>query len=948
MADKGNKKPNIGKGGDGNVPDALKNLDSKRMQNSQNQRNSSSNPNSESINEEEKQGTGKSSGGSPLSGKGMPGMPKIPGMPGGTGSLGGGANLEDMEDAAAKVQKAKKVAKVLKFIGPAIPYILCIFAAIFIIAVVMSQIYIIKQKVANALAAVSIGAQKFENFVTGQGWQTEEEEFFIHLEEEYEQFQRESTNLGSDDIDIPLIASTVHYSKMSDNDIWDGDSNEKESELGSSDDSYKDDSNLFSAFVENENVKSFYKVANTKLGTYRTLLPGARGLIGHMVNTTIGVKTVCINDALQAWKDFFSDLVLNYDSLNGLSRHVSDSVDVKYEVYDQDVKQVFQSLISEIINFTKLGQLLKIKDKVETAIAFANQGQSYTEWAMVNAFYELNDFISFFTGDYHDEKLVGNKLSYYDNLKSDEKLYDDNGNEISEAKSVYELVDQLTGKADKYESGEPYTEKYDENDPNEVPHCMEIFEIKVPIVIRKVDYQSYYRYLVNAYIPATYFHGKTEGVDYNFIEIVQIANEMFDQKEMYEYLFDDVEDLTIAGCGYSYGSDSTIDIDSSMISNLYVNVLGYNESSRKSTNIAETVSLRDYVIGVVYREVGATTSDNEEYLKSFIVAVKSYTLGRPTTMGDGISKGDDGKYYIAMRNNTNDQVYCSITKGCMDAPSNKKAAPSSSLISFLGKLYDEVYNDFLYSSTYKTFVGSYRDKSSTCTGAGLTGACYGQKDAKSLGEKGQNYKSILGFFYTDPIGIADVSTGSFSTAVKQCISSGLELGSNGFYKRTSAPVSSDKYFNSPYVSDSNIGQCVWYVKGRAQEIVDNLVTDPSKKSTAMNAIRNTYGNGNQWYATTLTSVFGSSKDANQPRVGAIGVYDWVSPNSDGHKYGHAVIVEDVSGDSVTISEGWNSCDPWSSSWSCVGWHMKTLSKSQMSNLGRPDYYKFIGYVYLLD
>jgi hypothetical protein len=149
-----------------------------------------------------------------------------------------------------------------------------------------------------------------------------------------------------------------------------------------------------------------------------------------------------------------------------------------------------------------------------------------------------------------------------------------------------------------------------------------------------------------------------------------------------------------------------------MIANIYVNVLKYGERSRKSTNIAETVPLKDYVIGVAYRALGASVSDNEEYLKANIIAIKSYTLGRPITMGDGIKQVGD-KYYINMRNSTNDQVYCSLTKGCMDAiDGNRKPAPSQALIDYLGRLYDEVADKFLYDSQAENFVGSFRNKAS--------------------------------------------------------------------------------------------------------------------------------------------------------------------------------------------------------------------------------------------
>lgn len=177
---------------------------------------------------------------------------------------------------------------------------------------------------------------------------------------------------------------------------------------------------------------------------------------------------------------------------------------------------------------------------------------------------------------------------------------------------------------------------------------------------------------------------------------------------------------------------------------------------------------------------------------------------------------------------------------------------------------------------------------------------------------------------------------------------GLQLGTNGYQIRVSAPTQDNPYFNYPYVG-TNIGQCVWYVKGRATEIIANAQTTEEKKQKALQTMKTMYGNGNQWFSEHLTSVFGSSQDYSQPRPGAIAVYDWTSPDEKGNNYGHSIIVEKVEGNTVYISEGWNSCNGayGEDSWDCVGFSYHSLTVEQMKNLGKSKY-KFIGYVYLLD
>jgi surface antigen len=230
-------------------------------------------------------------------------------------------------------------------------------------------------------------------------------------------------------------------------------------------------------------------------------------------------------------------------------------------------------------------------------------------------------------------------------------------------------------------------------------------------------------------------------------------------------------------------------------------------------------------------------------------------------------------------------------------------------------------------------------------------------DSHEMGDAGRDYLDILGNFYSQPIGLVDITTGKFSISVKQCMSSGLKLGTDGYYMRTTIPEENNIYFNAPYTLDSSRGQCVWYVKGRAQEIIANSIADADKKEKAKNAITPFMANGNGWYSPELTKVFGSSQDYKLPKAGAIAVYDWTDAeclsywqsrgsNTCVQKYGHALIVESVDGDNVSISQGWTRCSTGSPAWSCVNFSYTTHPISYMKDLGGG--YKFIGYIYLLN
>lgn len=844
------------------------------------------------------------------------GLGKIPSGSGGSDKSGGSGESKDEEEVSAStrtIEDGKKALNVIKVVSPFLPIIGGALVTLLVVVMVVAEIMAVRDQIVGVIGAVGDTGQKLHNFVSGNGWNTESELFFVNLKFANEKYGSES----GVNLDIPLVAATIHYSKVTDISNWDGDEGEHNDDVGTDQDNYSDsqDSGIGAAIVETYQTWSYYKVANAKLGSWTTFIPGGRGILGHLVSSELTTKKECFSNISQvysAWDDFLSKIFYQPDWKD-------------YAAAYNTTPEAVAAFVSSIITFPKT--INEIKDFYENLIAFNMQGQSYTEWWQANIVYEMKELVEYLTGNMNDEKLKSYPSSYYNGLE---------GKETSLFRDLFSIVEESLKSIASFKIDLKNMCGY----------------VTVPDIKYSIDYKGYYRYLVDVYIPITYFRNEKLGEDYTYLEVINIANMIFDQKYLYEYLVGEDNQL-YSGCNYSYtgSSSQTVTVNKNMIDNLYVNVMSGNCSSANScTSVEETVSLKDYVIGVVYREIGASTSDNEDYLKANIIAAKSYTVGRRAASESG------GKYYIKMLNSTNDQVYCSITKGCSGASSNAKPAPSAALISYLGRLYDEVYNSFLYNSSTSNFTGSYRAKESQCIK--YVGACLGQVESKSLALSGKNYQAILGYFYMDPIGIVDISTGDFNIGVMQCISPGLKLGTDGYYIRTTTPTAADTYFNQPYVSDSNRGQCVWYVKGRAQEIVANSISDSSKKETAKNTLMGMTGNGNQWYSSRLTSVFGSSQSYTQPKAGSIAVYDWTDSRCQSYwaargqtgcpeKYGHSLIVESVNGDSVTISEGYTSCSTGSPSWSCVKFNTTTYSISEMDDLGGRGYI-FIGYIYLLD
>lgn len=180
----------------------------------------------------------------------------------------------------------------------------------------------------------------------------------------------------------------------------------------------------------------------------------------------------------------------------------------------------------------------------------------------------------------------------------------------------------------------------------------------------------------------------------------------------------------------------------------------------------------------------------------------------------------------------------------------------------------------------------------------------------------------------------------------------VPYGNNGWTIRTIAPTKSDSAFVQSTSAANNTGQCVWYARGRAIEIVNELnssgkITD-EQAGKIVSLLVKAYGNGGEIYDNAKL-VFNSSDDITKPKSGSYIVW-----KKSGH-WGHVAIVEDVTDTTITLTEGWStgggnlSCND---DWSCVvfdGPNTYNLNDFY-ENYGahRDGTYQFAGYVYFLE
>ena len=472
---------------------------------------------------------------------------------------------------------------------------------------------------------------------------------------------------------------------------------------------------------------------------------------------------------------------------------------------------------------------------------------------------------------------------------------------------------------------------------------------------RSIDYAKYRKYLVDTYIPKRFDDMYTEADKEKAIqniadEIMSFASGKDGSKQL------------ASNCSFNEQEKVQVEVDKKYIENIQINTLfpyyhNYYTENATEKDIEYTVSLKEYVTGVVYREIHAGINPmSEETIKANLVAIKSYTLGRRTA----IEK--NGKYYINMRNNTDDQVYCNLDKGCQHYSSygeiNLLNPAPSDVKELLYRLYDETFDEYVYNTSNNKFIGAYTDTKGTCVSIGAPTNCMSQTDSITMGNNGNDYKAILASFYNDNAGLLNLSQSTVSTGAYACSQTTYMGGGKYSSNAPRYDNSRDFFSNINYnyflpQSYTYYGECTWYAKGRAIEIMANSNIPDELRNKRIDFLRGMLGNGADWYNNPSNELFSKSTDLYAAKPGSI--ISWMGGNVQCYESpmglcGHVGIIEDVEYDSngkakrVLLSEGWNGTGNAANASYAYRW----LDMESLRRYSTRSTYYFNGYVYLLD
>ena len=449
-----------------------------------------------------------------------------------------------------------------------------------------------------------------------------------------------------------------------------------------------------------------------------------------------------------------------------------------------------------------------------------------------------------------------------------------------------------------------------------------------------------------------------------FLPILVYADHELERQDVYDYkeFFDDLypvdEDDNNNGCL------------SGTIGTVYANCSGVTVGG-------ETLTLDQYVAGVIKGEFGGSASNDENRLnisKVNAIAARSFLMSQ-TGCTSVISSPSFQVYRGIDPSDHYDQIYLKAsqeTAGIVMMKNNKfvtgyfVTVPVSKYITKSGgnwtfhMLSDANDPSTAYDYTMpeadifriSSYTGGllYPDESSGHHwGIPTVGAAYEV-------EKGTSTENILKMFYGKDISLARLNTsgksGSNSSSstpsslVCNDETGGEYVSVDGIkfkFPNYNIEGTSDGLGSSFDLTAGNVSQCPWYAKYRAIEIIETSNLSSDLKEKAKSVLLATNGNGNMWYAGTNStlSYFQYSSDINKAKAGSI-----IAWERNTHNYGHVGIVEKVNSDgSLVISEGWNMGGP---NGADVPSNIKvithTMSLEEVRTYGGTG--SFIGYTYL--
>ena len=445
----------------------------------------------------------------------------------------------------------------------------------------------------------------------------------------------------------------------------------------------------------------------------------------------------------------------------------------------------------------------------------------------------------------------------------------------------------------------------------------------------KLDIERYREYLEDEFIQKFYYENKTN--DETQGKIDRAVEEIFLRVSFYENFTDQKK----FGKVYAYCSGVTV--------------------LNQDGSVKGTYDLEEYVAGVVSGE--AWGGQNMEAYKAQAIAVRTYTLSRTQNCT------------VAIESSQSDQVF---NENIKDFARQATEETSGMVLVYNDEIFSSEYDSYCYGDSNCTYGEEngkryviYSKKPTMETHkvylspeyyhmiAGGHGRGMSQVASYEMANNGSTYDEILKFFYSDGVEIVGMNTvyGGYASSSKPP-SSIAELKERSEYYASLGIVTIggqqfdlSKIYNS---NASNLGQCVWYAKSRALELILSSNMDDMTKAIALNAILSVSANGEGWFDYSSLEIFEKSTDRNMPMPGAI--ISWSSSESAGarHNYGHVAIIESVDYENKTVvmSEGWNAAGAnGSSTWGnvVINTTTKTFDQLQSYNTG----YTFNGYVYIL-
>lgn len=267
----------------------------------------------------------------------------------------------------------------------------------------------------------------------------------------------------------------------------------------------------------------------------------------------------------------------------------------------------------------------------------------------------------------------------------------------------------------------------------------------------------------------------------------------------------------------------------------------------------------------------------------------------------------------------------------------------------------KIYADYTKLPNKETHTISIDDSYKSLL-AGGHGQGMSQWVSYVMADNGSNYKDIIKYFYSDGVSISQmVATigGEFSSNSETPIDKDDLKFRSDRYEQMKTYQLGNKSVDVTVIykkTARNVGECVWYARSRALELILTSNMSDEQKAAAYDKIINVAANGKGWYSAGPLDYFEKSTNYEAPRVGAI--VSWSSSKASGasHNYGHVAIIEEVdyANRTVVISDGFNTNGAGiNNTWGSAFYRKRTLSFDKVKTYNDRAGYTFNGYVYVL-